>query len=55
MGYGSKSSERTEHWRRQKEREKKMKEAEVQKLSVNQLKFHYKAITHLLYPENLSI
>ena len=55
MGYGSKSSERTERWRRQKEREKKMKEAEVQKSSVNQLKFHYKTNTHLPYPENLPI
>jgi len=55
MGYGSKSSERTDRWRRQKEREKKMKEAEVQKSSVNQLKFHYNVITHLLYPENLPI
>ena len=55
MGYGSKSSERTDRWRRQKEREKKMKEAEVQKLSVNQLKFHYNAITHFQYPENLPI
>ncbi len=55
MGYGSKSSERTERWRRQKEWEKKTKEAEVQKSSVNQSKSHYKAITHLLYPENLPI
>jgi len=52
MGYGSKSSERTEHWRRQRAREKKAKAAEVQKSSVNQLKFRYKAITHLLCPEN---
>jgi hypothetical protein len=29
MGYGNKSSDRTERWRRQKEREKKMKDAEV--------------------------
>lgn len=36
LGYGSKSSERTEHWRRQKEREKKTKEAESRKSSVNQ-------------------
>src|SRR5882762_9390496 len=36
LGYGSKSSERTERWRRQKEREKKTKEAESRKSSVNQ-------------------
>jgi hypothetical protein len=36
MGYGSKSSERTERWRRQKERGEKMKEAESRKSSVNQ-------------------
>jgi hypothetical protein len=36
LRYGSKSSEKTEHWRRPKEREKKMKEAESRKLSVNQ-------------------
>jgi len=36
MGYGSKSSERTERWRRQKERGKKTKEAESRKSSVNQ-------------------
>jgi hypothetical protein len=35
LGYGSKSSERTERWRRQKEREKKTKEAESRKSSVN--------------------
>src|SRR6267154_6850072 len=31
MGYGSKSSERTERWRRQKERGEKMKEAQSRK------------------------
>ena len=40
MGYGSKSSDRTVRWRRQKEREKKTKDAETRKSSVTQLNFN---------------
>ena len=55
LGYGSKSTKRTEHWRRQRDREKKDKETESRKLLVNQLKMHSEWITHLWYPVNLHI
>ena len=46
MGYGSKSSERTERWRRQKEREKRTKDGKTRKSSENQFKLHSEPITY---------
>jgi hypothetical protein len=46
MGYGSKSSERTERWRRQKEREKSTKDAKIRNSSEKQFKLRSEAITY---------